>query len=557
MKYVFYAWLLISLCVSCHIKESTAEVRKEKPNIIVIMADDLGFSDLGCYGGEISTPNLDNLAEGGLRFTQFYNTSRCCPSRASLLTGLYPHQAGVGRMTTDQKLPGYRGRLSENAATIAELLDKAGYNTGMTGKWHVSNTNSLENKEQLQWLSHQEDFGDFSDTSSYPTARGFKKYFGNIWGVVDYFDPFSLVNGTEPVKSVPENYYHTIAIGDTAISYVEEFSKDEKPFFLYIAHCAPHWPLHALPQDIAKYENMYKAGWDAIRKNRYQKMLSLGLLNPESASLSPGMFPKKKWSANPDTAFDARAMAVHAAMVDRLDQTIGKLVEKLKETGEWDNTIIMFLSDNGASSERPSKYGPGFDRAGSLRTGEEVAFPVEKNAMPGPQTVHAGIGPEWANVSNAPFRYWKAKVYEGGITTPFIVHWPNGITKRGTITDQPGHIVDIMATCLDMAGATYPKTFEDRDIVPMAGKSLGPVFQGKQREAHSVIFWEHLGASALRSGDWKIVRLNKNSKWELYDLSTDRTEVNNLADQFPEKVKNMDALYEKMALNLDVYPAPN
>lgn len=556
MKIIFYFVVVAFALGSCQINDSSAEGKGGRPNIILIMADDLGFSDLGCYGGEISTPALDGLAENGLRFTQFYNASRCCPSRAALLTGLYPHQAGIGRMTADQKLPGYRGRLNEYTVTIAEVLKNAGYNTAMAGKWHISNTKARDNEEQLKWLAHQEQYGNFGDTASFPTSRGFDKYFGNIWGVVDYFDPFSLVSGSEPVKSVPENYYHTIAIGDTAISYLEEFSKDEDPFFLYIAHTAPHWPLHALPEDIKKYENTYKAGWETIRKNRYEKMLRIGLFDQSTAPLSESMFPDKKWENNPDTAFDARAMAVHAAMVDRMDQTIGKLVEKLKETGEYDNTVIMFLSDNGASSERPSKYGPGFDRAGSLRNGEQVAFPVDKDVLPGSQTVHAGIGPEWANVSNTPFRYWKSKEYEGGITTPFIIHWPKGLTQKGIITDQPGHITDIMATCLDLAGVVYPETFQGREITPLAGQSLVPVIKGGERKPHDQIFWEHIGSSALRKGDWKIVRLNNKEAWELYDLSTDRTETRNLAKTYPEKVKELDELYERMALNHDVYPAP-
>lgn len=530
----------------------------ERPNIVVIMADDLGYSDLGCYGGEINTPALDDLAQNGLRFTQFYNTSRCCPTRASMLTGLYPHQAGIGRMTMDTGKPGYRGYLTENTVTIAEVLKEAGYQTGMTGKWHVSITDRLEEEEQLKWLAHLEDYGDFSDTATYPTARGFDRYFGNIWGVVDYFDPFSLVNGTEPVDSVPEDYYHTIATGDSAIAYVEQFSQNENPFFLYVAHCAPHWPLHALPEDIAKYEDTYTVGWDPIRKNRYNRMLELGLFDSTIAPLSPRMFPKRDWENNPDKQWDARAMAVHAAMVDRMDQTIAELVQKLEELGELDNTIILFLSDNGASYERPSKYGPGFDRAGSTREGEEVKFPVEKSldVLPGPQTVHAGIGPAWANVANTPFRYWKSKAHQGGIATPFIVHWPAGIENQGEIINSPAHVIDLLSTCLDLAEAEYPQTYDGREITPTPGKSILPILLGEADTIHDVLFWEHFGAQAILKDGWKLVTLKKDNDWELYTLKEDRTELNNLAEEYPEKVEELSQLWHEMAEELKVYPAP-
>ena len=260
---------------------------------MLILADDLGFSDLGCYGGEIETPNINSLAADGLSFNAFYNTSRCCPSRASILTGQYPHQAGIGRMTMDMGLPGYKGTLDENTVTVAEILKNAGYQTGMTGKWHVSPTNALEREKQLKWLSHQENYGDFSDTTTYPIARGFDKYFGNIWGVVDYFDPFSLVNGKEQVMEVPDDYYHTDAIGDTAVAYVEQFSKVDKPFFLYVAHTAPHWPLQAPEELIKKYKDTYKDGWRKTRQERYQRLIDKGILQGDVAALSDFMFPEK------------------------------------------------------------------------------------------------------------------------------------------------------------------------------------------------------------------------------------------------------------------------
>lgn len=552
---------LILLSLSCgNLRSEEAPGDKgqdERPNIVLILADDLGFSDLGCYGGEINTPNLDRLANGGLRFNSFYNTSRCCPSRASLLTGLYPHQAGIGRMTRDQHLPGYQGILDSATVTIAEVLGEAGYNTGMVGKWHVSPTNALEKEDQLAWLSHQKDFGDFSDTSTYPTSRGFDRYYGNIWGVVDYFDPFSLVNGKEPVKEVPDDFYYTDAIGDSAVAYVEDFSKSANPFFLYVAHCAPHWPLQAPEEEIAKYKDVYKEGWREIRKARYKRLIDKGILQGDVAQLSEFMFPEKNWENNPDKKWDARAMAVHAAMVDRLDQNIGNLIDKLEETGELDNTVIFFMSDNGASSERPSKYGPGFDRAGSTRDGRDVVFPVEKDSLPGSQTVVAGIGPVWANVANAPFRYWKARAYEGGITSPLIVHWPKGAKGKGVVKTEAAHIVDMMNTCIDIAGADYPNTFNGRKITPTRGNSILPIIKGESHEnSQEIYFWEHFGSAAIREGDWKLVQLNPKTKWELFNLAEDRTETNDLSEEYPEKLQEMKTKWEELANELDVFPSP-
>lgn len=531
---------------------------EDRPNIIIIMADDLGFSDLGCYGGEINTPNLDFLAAQGMRFTQFYNASRCCPTRASMLTGLYPHQAGIGRMTMDTGKPGYRGFLTENTVTIAEVLKQAGYNTGMTGKWHISETDQLERDKQLKWLAHQENYGPFSDTSQYPVARGFDKYYGNIWGVVDYFDPFSLVNGKEQVMDVPDNYYHTDAISDTAVAYVQQFARDDNPFFLYVAHTAPHWPIQALPEDIAKYEGMYKDGWQAVRERRYKRMLELGLFDSVNTPLAPWAFPKKEWSNNEDAAWDAHAMAVHAAMVDRMDKGIGRLIDKLKELNELDNTLILFLSDNGASSEDPARYGPGFDRAGSTRDGRDVIFPLEKSSenMPGPQTVHGGIGMQWAHALNTPFKYWKSKIFEGGICTPMIAHWPNGIKQKNVITSEMGHVVDFMATCSDLANAQYPEEFNGRKITPQQGLSLLPVFTKGDREDPESIFWEHFGSKGLRQGKWKLVQLGNDAAWQLYDMENDRTETKDLAQQYPDITARMKVKWEEMAGRTQVYPLP-
>jgi arylsulfatase len=475
-----------------------------------------------------------------------------------MLTGLYPHQAGIGRMTMDMDLPGYRGTLGENTVTIAEVLKDAGYQTGMTGKWHVSPTNRLEKDNQLKWLAHQENYGTFSDTLTYPTSRGFDKYFGNIWGVVDYFDPFSLVNGTKQVENVPTGYYHTDAIGDSAVAYVEQFSKNKSPFFLYVAHCAPHWPLHAPEEEIEKYKSTYNMGWGEIRRIRYQGLIDKGIIRTENAKMPDFMFPELDWESNPNADWDARAMAVHAAMVDRMDQSIGKLVDKLEATGELENTVIFFFSDNGASSERPSKYGPGFDRSGSTRDGREVVFPVQKDSMPGSQTVHSGIGPEWAHTINTPFRFWKAKSFEGGINSPFIVHWPSKIKDKGIVKDNPAHVVDIMATCIDLAKTSYPENYKGHVIKPTVGKSMLPILMGKSTEGtQEVYFWEHFGAAAIRKKDWKLVRLEKDGPWELYDLTTDRTEINNVAESNPKIVHELKKEWEDLAQKYEVYPAPN
>ena len=534
----------------------------ESPNIIIIMADDLGYSDLGCYGGEMATPNLDKLARNGVRFNAFYNTGRCCPTRASLLTGLYPHQAGIGKMTTDEGVPGYRGTLSRNTVTIAEALKKSGYQTGMVGKWHVSETARRANRdEELKWLAHQKEFGDFADPNTYPVARGFDKFYGTIWGVVDYFDPFSLVSGNKPVTTVPNDFYYTNAIGDSAVSFVDQFTtgRNKNPFFLYLAYTAPHWPIQALPEDIKTYENTYKDGWQALRRKRYKTLVAQRIIDPAITPLPDFMFPGADWATNPNQAWDARAMAVHAAMVDRMDQNIGKLIAKLKQTGQLDNTVILFLSDNGASPEDPARYGPGFDRAGSTRNGQTVVFPTKKDVLPGGQLVHAGIGEIWAHSINTPFRYYKARQHEGGIATPLIVHWPNGINQKNRIVHEPMHVMDLMATCLDLAKSTYPTTYEGHTIPPTTGKSLVPLLTSARPPAqriHPVLFWEHFGAAALRDMDWKIVRLNQKQDWELYDLAHNRSETINLATKYPDRVTQMAKQWEELAHQYQVYPKP-
>lgn len=556
-RLLFNTLPLATLSLSAGVCVHAQKGNDKRPNILIILADDMGYSDLGCYGGEIRTPNLDRLAQNGVRFNRFYNAGRSCPTRASLLTGLYPHQAGVGRMTFDDHLPGYRGTMTHTGVTIAEVLKDAGYHTGMIGKWHVAETPLRP--DQREWLAHQVQYDEFAPKDNYPVRRGFEDFYGIIYGVADYFDPFSLVNGEEPVNEVPKDYYTTIAFSDSAVSYINRYAQSDKPFFMYLAYNAPHWPLHALEEDIKKYEDVYKVGWVAIRNARYQRMLKLGIF-PEQSDYLTNRLSTKEWEANPDSAWDARAMAVHAAMVDRMDHEIGKVLKALESTGEMDNTLIFFLSDNGCSPEICEDFSPGEnDRPDMTRDGTPMIYPKKKEVMPGPETTYASLGPEWANVLNMPFRFWKAKVYEGGICTPMIAYWHKGIKiKKGSINNEMCHIIDFMATAIELAQTKYPATYNGYNIQPLEGKSLVPILKTGKREGHEIIGFEHFNEKALMSKDgWKIIQPNrKGASWELYDLNTDRTEMNNVALLYPERLKQMISQYEDWAKRTMVVPAP-
>ena len=372
IKFLFCCFLLNSLLTGCKQASTPNEnSADERPNIIIIMVDDLGFSDVGCYGGEIQTPNLDQLAANGLRFTQFYNAARCCPTRASLLSGQYAHRVGLQS----------NGRnLGTNCVTIAEALKTAGYQTGMTGKWHLSQTKPLADKaEHLRWLAHQADHGPFAPVETYPSNRGFDEHYGIIWGVVNFFDPFSLVHNETPIEEVPEDFYFTDYISDRSVDLINQFSQRDDPFFLYVAHAAPHWPLHALPEDIAKYKGRYDAGWDALRQERYERMTAMGLL--DGLSLKNGANESgEAWEACEEKAWEAKHMEAHAAMVDRVDQGIGKIIASLKANCEFENTLILFLADNGASPERYNN--PGYDRPDVTRLGTPIQYPQSKYERP-------------------------------------------------------------------------------------------------------------------------------------------------------------------------------
>ena len=500
-------------------------VQSERPNILLIMADDLGFSDLGCYGGEIHTPNLDRLAYNGLRFTQFYNNAICTASRASLLTGLYSQQVGCTRM--------------QNCVTVADALKAVGYRTLMTGKWHLSGI---------------------------PVERGFDRHYGLVTGACNHFNPGLRRPGENaPGKKSPgdnapfaiddqiiqpytpedRNFYSTDAFTDYAIKYLDEYRREEAPFFLYVAYTVPHYPLHALPNDIAKYRGRYKIGWDELRKQRFVRMVEMGLIEKQwdLSVRDPGSLP---WEGIEDKdAWDLK-MAVYAAMVDRMDQGIGRILTKIRELGVEENTLVLFLSDNGASDE---------DRT---RT---------PDLPPGPMESYRTVDLPWANLSNTPFRKFKRWNHEGGIATPLIAYWPRVIKNGGAITHQMGHLIDVMSTQVAITGAEAPASYNGRKVLPLEGKSLLPIFEGGQREGHEALYWNQAGLwCAVRKGKWKLVspdywinyrpwRLDGGETsarpatsdaqtiWELYDMEADRTESNDLAEQHPDLVKEMAEMY--------------
>jgi arylsulfatase len=520
---------------------SAAPTTVQSPNIVVILLDDLGFSDLGCYGSEIHTPNIDRLAAGGLRFTRFYNASRCCPTRAALLTGLYPHQVGLAQ----------NGRsLTRDCATIAELLRAAGYQTAMAGKWHLSETVPLNGKaaspEHLAWLNHQADHDrPFARLSTYPVSRGFERHYGPIWGVVDYFDPFSLVEGTEPVKNVPDDYHLTDAITAKSVEFIRTMTRADRPFFLYVAHCAPHWPLHARTEDIARYRETYRRGWHTLRQERYRRQVASGLIDPRTHPLPDLMGHGPDWDALDAGRRDQESalMAVHAAMVDRVDQGVGTILQTLQETGCSENTILFLLADNGASPERYTE--PGFDRASATRDGRPIRY--TGRFQPGSETTWGYIGSYWASAVNTPFRYWKAESFEGGCHTPMIVHWPGGpAPSHGSTTDQVGHVIDLMPTCLELAGVTYPTQYAGHEIKPLEGRSLVPILSGRRREGHPALFFEHEGGRAVEADGWKLVA-RAGGPWELYHLGEDATETRNLADRQPQRVADLAAMWRAWA----------
>lgn len=499
-----------------------------RPNIVVILADDLGYSDIGCYGGEIRTPNLDALARNGLRFTQFYNTARCCPTRASLLTGLYPHQAGVGHMVDSGKpsLPGYRGDLSDRAVTIAQVLKPAGYRTLMSGKWHVTPVTPSKH--------------------NWPLQRGFDRFYGTIHGAGSFYDPVTLTSGNDAVAPDGEGYYYTDAIASNAIRFLDE--SPGAPFFLYLAFTSPHWPMHALDEDIARYRGQYAMGWDELRKQRHARQLRLGVTE-KRWPLSPRDPKAPSWENEKEKDWQQRRMEVYAAMVDRMDQNIGRVLAKIRAMGQEQNTLILFLADNGGCAEELRGAGNSLHVPKQTRDGRPVRFGNNPRILPGKADDYQSYGLEWANASNTPFRLYKHWVHEGGISSPLIAHWPAAIKKRGGVVKEPAHLVDVMATCVDLAGATYPKG----EVWPMEGTSLRPLLTGAKSLPPRELFWEHEGNKAARQGRWKLVARHPGD-WELYDLNADRTELHDLSASQPAKRAELIAKWEAWAARAQVKP---
>jgi arylsulfatase len=513
----------------------------------VILADDLGFSDLGCFGSEIPTPNLDRMASEGLRMTSFYTTPRCCPSRAALLTGLYPQQAGVGNMMEDRGLPGYRGELNRNCLTIAEELKRANYHTALVGKWHLSHI-YFDGKKQL---NHETDEPFWDNKDSWPIQRGFDEYFGTIHGVCSYYDPFSLTRDNTPIRAPATNFYYTDAITENAVADIKRLAAGEERFLLYVAYTAPHWPLQAPERDIAKYRQRYLAGWDAIRTNRYQRQIELGIIN-KAWPLSPRDPRVGPWDNVKDKAWEANRMATYAAMVEHLDGGVGQIVDGLREAGVEKNTLVIFFSDNGGCAEVVGSSW--YDVPDRTRDGRRIAVGNnDHSVLAGPENVWQSYGVPWANVSDTPFLLYKHYTHEGGIASPFIARWPAVIQHVGGVSREFGHVTDIMATVAEVAGAKHPNEYNGHLIQRFEGTSLLPLFEGKKVERPSPVFWEHEGNRAVRLNQWKLVA-QQGQAWELYDMEADRTEQNDLASANPEKVKELSSFYEAWAKRCNVVP---
>jgi arylsulfatase A-like enzyme len=524
---------LIQFCLFLFILEPSTFGISNPPNILLIVADDLGYSDLGCYGGEIDTPNLDRLAVDGVRLTQFYNTGRCCPSRASILTGQYPHTVDLGHMTIDLNRPGYRGRVSDNAQTIAEILKPAGYRSFISGKWHLGTDD--------------------------PTKHGFEEFYGTLTSAKRFFDQDHLVRKPEGRKARrygEGEFYATDAITDHALDFLNLARETpERPWFLYLAHSAPHFPLHAPKAEIEKYADRYLGGWDQLREERLERMKALGIVDPatELTPRSPywnygetetGVNPAWDTIEDPDRRADlARRMAIFAAMVDRMDQQIGRVIEDLKANGEFENTLIIFLSDNGACAEWDWR---GFDTESSnnniLHTGKDL----EK--MGGPETFHS-VGSAWANVSNTPWRMYKHYNYEGGINSPGIIHWSGHlIAQAGQLFHSPAHIIDLMPTIVAASGVKYEGELH------MPGVNLLDQLQ-TEGDTIRTLYFEHESNRAIREGNWKLVAL-KYHAWELYDMTSIRTEVDDVSGNYKDVVTRLSRKWDIWAENNNVTPLP-
>jgi arylsulfatase len=540
--------LLISLLLVNVVQANVHQ--QSKANIVIIMVDDLGFSDLKSYGGELSTPTIDELANQGVKFSNFYNAARCVPSRAALLTGLYPHQAGLGHMVSDLGEEAYRGELSKHAVTLAEVLSEQGYFTAMTGKWHLTKN----------W--HPDDVKD-----NWPLQRGFQRFYGTLPGHGSLYDPFGLVDGNTPTKLVKGSYYTDI-IGKKSVEYINEAVAQDKPFFLYMSHVAPHYPLHAKPAMVAKQKGKFSAGWDTLRKNRHDKLLKLGLLS-QGTKLSPRDEQVPAWQKEPNQAWQQHRMEVYAAMMAHVDQSIQSVIAVLKDKKQLDNTYIFFLSDNGASPEghlnnTVERLGTSWNSAVIPKTtpqGKEVTSGDWINQAIGGADTYGSYGIKWANLSNTPFRNHKTWLHEGGITAPLIVVGPNIVAK--SLSHQAVHLIDFMPTILNFAQASYPKNYQGEAIEPLSGIDFSSVLIQQKTLPERSLFWEHEGNRAIRKGDWKLVSeypgtwssvraYPTKGQWELYNMANDRTELTNLAKAHPDKVAAMSKAWQQWANSVGV-----
>jgi arylsulfatase A-like enzyme len=522
---------------------STERVPRTRPNIILILADDMGFSDLGCFGSEIQTPNLDRLAAGGVRFAQMYNCARCCPSRASLLTGLYPHQAGVGHMVSDLGLPAYQGYLRDDCITIAEALRTTGYRTMLSGKWHCGGV--YPRNDPSRW-----DVGD--PKRPIPPDRGFDDWYGAPAGAGSYFNPLPLFRNRTLIEPEGDDYYYTDAVSDEAVRMIGEAAAANQSFFLHVAYTTPHWPLHAMEEDIARYEGKYRQGWDAVRTARHEELKGMGLLAPRW-EISPRDEKAPPWAEVALKDWQDRRMAVYAAQIDRMDQGIGRILAKLHELDIEQDTLVVFISDNGGCAELLHEDGRQVEREWpTTRDGRPITFGNVSGLMPGDATTYQSYDLPWANASNTPFRLYKHWVHEGGISTPMIAYWPN-MAVAGGVSHAPAHIIDFMVTFLDAAGVTYPEEYNGRAIQPLEGESLLPALRGEAWQRQRPILWEHEGNRAVRDGRWKLVRKYPGD-WELYDMGEDRTELNDLAEKNLPQVARMAAVYDEWARRCGVLP---
>lgn len=500
---------------------------KSPPNIIVILADDMGYSDLGVMGSEIKTPNIDRMARGGQLYTSMYNCARCCPTRASLLTGLYPHKAGIGHMTANYGSPAYQGHLRNDAVTLAEVLRLAGYRTLMSGKWHVGGP--YDPREADLWTP-----GEVGQPT--PRQRGFDRFFGTLDGAGSFFFPHYIGEDDSRVEIASDDFYMTDAVTDKAVDMIESSVGEEKPFFLYLAYTAPHWPLQAHPEDIARYRGSYLKGWDHLRTARHEEMLGHGLLEG-NWQISPRDPEASAWKDTAHHDWEDARMATYAAMVDRMDQGIGKVMHSLKRLGVQDDTLILFLSDNGGCAEFMAEDGWAESYPDVGYDGQKIIPGNLPNLTPGAGTTFQSYDVAWSNVSNVPFRMHKTWVHEGGISTPLVAYWPNGI-KPGGVIHQARHVTDIMPTLLDVSGAKYPADFDGHGVQKLDGESLLPLFHNTYAEREQPIFWEHEGNCAVRDGDWKLVK-EFGGDWELYNMRVDRTELFDLRQKNAPRAEKM------------------